>query len=135
MLALVNNPTVLTGFVPYTGAIANVDLGIYDLNADYIEGTNEIYSPLLEGDVVEVYNRLFIDNGADISLDGDEGNPGDILLSQGGGVTPIWETQALFFANAVLTLPTYASNAAALAGGLIQGQLYASAAGVVSIVL
>jgi hypothetical protein len=35
----------------------------------------------------------------------------------------------------VLTLPTYASNAAALAGGLVQGQLYKSAAGVVSIVL
>jgi len=37
--------------------------------------------------------------------------------------------------SAVLTLPTYASNAAALAGGLVQGQLYASASGVVSIVL
>lgn len=35
----------------------------------------------------------------------------------------------------VLTLPTYASNAAALAGGLVQGQLYKSSAGVVSIVL
>jgi uncharacterized membrane protein len=35
----------------------------------------------------------------------------------------------------VLTLPTYASNAAALAGGLVQGQLYASSTGVVSIVL
>lgn len=37
--------------------------------------------------------------------------------------------------DAILTLPTYASNAAALAGGLVQGQLYKSAAGVVSIVL
>ena len=37
--------------------------------------------------------------------------------------------------NAILTLPTYASDAAALAGGLVQGQLYKSAAGVVSIVL
>jgi len=37
--------------------------------------------------------------------------------------------------NAILVLPTYASNAAALAGGLVQGQLYKSAAGVVSIVL
>jgi hypothetical protein len=101
ILSLFNNPTSLTGFVPYTGATANVDLGAYDLNADYIEGTNEIYSPLLEGDVVEVYNRLFIDNGADISLDGDEGNPGDILLSQGGGVTPIWETQATLFSGLV----------------------------------
>jgi len=37
--------------------------------------------------------------------------------------------------DAILVLPTYASNAAALAGGLVQGQLYKSAAGVVSIVL
>lgn len=35
----------------------------------------------------------------------------------------------------ILTLPTYASNAAALAGGLVQGQLYKSATGVVSIVI
>ena len=37
--------------------------------------------------------------------------------------------------SVVLTLPTYASNAAALSGGLVQGQLYKSSAGVVSIVL
>jgi len=37
--------------------------------------------------------------------------------------------------DAILVLPTYASNAAALVGGLVQGQLYKSAAGVVSIVL
>lgn len=37
--------------------------------------------------------------------------------------------------DAILTLPTYASDAAALAGGLVQGQLYKSATGVVSIVL
>lgn len=106
-------------FVPYTGATAAVDLGVYDLYA------NEIV----------VSDRLYINNIADISLDGDEGTPGAIMLSQGVGNTPIWLTQALFFANAILTLPTYASNAAALAGGLVQGQLYASAAGVVSIVL
>ena len=34
-----------------------------------------------------------------------------------------------------LTLPTYASNSAALAGGLVQGQLYKSSTGVVSIVI
>jgi hypothetical protein len=36
---------------------------------------------------------------------------------------------------AILNLPTYASNAEALADGLVQGQLYKSVAGVVSIVL
>lgn len=37
--------------------------------------------------------------------------------------------------SAVLTLPTYASNAAALVGGLVVGQLYKSSTGVVSIVI
>ena len=122
-------------FVPYTGATANVDLGVYDLKADYIEGTDEIYSPIVGGDLLEVYVELKIYQDAPIRLDGNEGNIGDVIISQGPSTNPIWQTQAAFFSNAVLTLPTYASNAAALAGGLIQGQLYASAAGVVSIVL
>ena len=37
--------------------------------------------------------------------------------------------------GAILTLPTYASNSAALAGGLVQGQLYKSSTGIVSIVI
>jgi len=211
ILALSNNPTVLTAFVPYTGAVGNVNLGVNDLAVNYIQvadgiqAVNQISAATLDANLVEVYQELKITTGAVIDLDGNTGSAGDIMLSQGVGVTPIWETQAtlfsnlvpyngatanvdlgtnaiyaadgvfnnsveleanvelildgdtgsigevllsqgsgntpiwetqaLFFANAVLTLPTYASNAAALAGGLIQGQLYASAAGVVSIVL
>tara|TARA_R110000868_G_scaffold196965_1_gene443058 strand:- start:2116 stop:2679 length:564 start_codon:yes stop_codon:yes gene_type:complete len=111
-------------FVPYTGATTNVNLG-----------ANAIAAQNVESSFVEVYESLYIGSDCDINLNGDEGNAGDILLSQGFAVAPIWQTQSTFFANAVLTLPTYASNAAALAGGLVQGQLYASAAGVVSIVL
>jgi hypothetical protein len=83
VLTLFNNPASLTGFVPYTGAVANVDLGTYNLNADNVTGN-----------MLEALTSLYIDNGADISLDGATGNAGDILLSQGLGVTPIWETQA-----------------------------------------
>jgi hypothetical protein len=111
--------TLFSGLVPYTGATGDVNLGIYGISARWLD----------------VYTTLYLGEDGDISLDGDTGSPGDIILSQGAGVVPIWQTQTAFFANAVLTLPTYASNAAALAGGLIQGQLYASAAGVVSIVL
>jgi hypothetical protein len=52
-------------------------------------------------------------------------------------VTKNFEIQDILelISSAILTLPTYASNAAALSGGLIQGQLYKSSAGVVSIVL
>jgi hypothetical protein len=60
----------------------------------------------------------------------------------GTDVTPNNETKNFLISSllellpsAILVLPTYASNAAALAGGLVQGQLYASASGVVSIVL
>lgn len=122
-------------YVPYTGATENVNLGTYNLFANYIEAADEMYSPIVGGDRVEVYEQLKISENAPIKLDGDSGNNGDLMISQGSITNPIWQTQALFFANAVLTLPTYNSNGDALAGGLIQGQLYKSSAGVVSIVL
>lgn len=52
-------------------------------------------------------------------------------------VTKNFEIQDILelISSAILTLPTYASNAAALADGRVQGQLYKSSAGVVSIVL
>lgn len=81
------------GFVPYTGATDNVNLGTYNLFADYIEGTNEIYSPILGGDNVDVYQELRISQNAVIKLDGDEGNIGDIIISQGIGNTPTWESR------------------------------------------
>jgi hypothetical protein len=59
----------------------------------------------------------------------------------GTDVTPNNETKNFLISSllqllpsVVLTLPIYASNAAALAGGLVIGNLYRSAAGVVSIV-
>lgn len=110
--------------IPYTGATQDINIGSHGINGNWLEF----------GDV-SVYQSLYIDQDADISLNGDTGNSGDIILSQGAGNNPIWQNQTTFFANAVLTLPTYASNAAALAGGLVQGQLYKSSAGVVSIVL
>lgn len=120
--------------VPYVGATQNVNLGTYNLLADYIEGT-EVYSPDTSGDILSAWNELRVDSGAIISLNGEAGNDGDVITSKGAGTNPVWTSPGDFFQSAVLTLPTYASNAAALAGGLVQGQLYASAAGVVSIVL
>lgn len=120
--------------VPYVGATQNVNLGTYNFLADYIEG-NEFYGQIVGGDSLEAYEELKVYPNAPISLDGDEGNSGDLMISQGPLTNPIWQTQTAFFANAILTLPTYDSNAAALSGGLVQGQLYKSSAGVVSIVL
>jgi len=120
--------------VPYVGATQNVNLGTYNLLADYIEGT-EVYSLDTSGDILTAWNEFRVDAGATISLNGEAGNDGDVMISKGVGANPVWASPGDAFENAVLSLPTYASNAAALAGGLIQGQLYKSAAGVVSIVL
>ena len=63
------------GFVPYTGATANVDLGAYGLTTSYL--TSNL--------------GMFIDgtNGA-INLDGDEGNLGEVMISTGPSSTPVW---------------------------------------------
>ena len=90
VLTLFNNPASLTGFVPYIGATGNVDLGTYNLNADNVTGN-----------ILEALTRLYFDNGADISLDGITGNAGDIMLSQGAGNTPIWETQVTLLGGLV----------------------------------
>ena len=68
-------PQVGGSFIPYTGATANVDLGAYTLSTSYL--TSSL--------------GMFIDggNGA-INLDGDEGNTGEFLVSQGPGATPSW---------------------------------------------
>jgi len=60
------------GFVPYTGATANVDLGGFGLTTSYL--TSNL--------------GMFIDGA--ISLNGDEGNTGEVLVSQGPGATPSW---------------------------------------------
>lgn len=60
------------GFVPYTGATANVDLGAFGLTTSYL--TSSL--------------GMFIDGA--ISLNGNEGNTSDVLVSQGPGVTPTW---------------------------------------------
>ena len=60
------------GFVPYTGATGNVDLGTYGLTTSYLTSNY----------------GMFIDGA--ISLNGDEGNTGEVLVSQGPGVAPSW---------------------------------------------
>ena len=70
------------GFVPYTGASGNVDLGAYTLTTSYL--TSSL--------------GMFIDggNGA-INLDGDEGLTGEFLVSQGPGATPSWTNPSSVF--------------------------------------
>jgi hypothetical protein len=60
------------GFVPYTGASSSVDLGAFTLTTSYL--TSNL--------------GMFIDGA--ISLNGNEGNTSDVLVSQGPGATPTW---------------------------------------------
>lgn len=67
MLSLVNNPNVLTGFVPYTGATTDVDLGIWELSSNGITTSGPI----------------------GVTGDG-YGTSGQILMSQGSSSAPSW---------------------------------------------
>jgi hypothetical protein len=67
LLSLANDPTVLTGFVPYTGADDNVDLG---------SNTLESAGVILNGPLTEPVNG--------------DGVLNQILTSQGPGVAPKW---------------------------------------------
>ena len=67
------------GFVPYTGASSNVDLGAFALTTSYL--TSNL--------------GMFIDGA--ISLNGDEGLTGEFLVSQGPGATPSWTNPSSVF--------------------------------------
>jgi len=67
LLSLANNPSILTGFVPYTGANNDVDLGI---------NTIETSGLILNGPLTE-------------PVSGD-GTLNQLLTSQGPGVPPKW---------------------------------------------
>lgn len=70
VLTLFNDPSILTGFVPYTGATNDVDLGSFNIT------TNDLYV-----------------NG-EINTDGNPGTLNQILTSQGPGVSPLWVSPA-----------------------------------------
>ena len=72
-------PQVAGSYVPYTGATTNVDLGAYGLTTSYLTSTY----------------GMFIDGA--ISLNGNEGNTGEFLVSQGPGATPSWTNPSSVF--------------------------------------
>jgi hypothetical protein len=71
LLSLANNPSILTGFVPYTGATNDVDLGA---------NTLESAGLILNGPLTEPI--------------GGDGTLNQILTSQGPGVPPKWVSPA-----------------------------------------
>lgn len=69
-----------SGFVPYTGATGNVDLGTYNLIADNVQA--DIFQ-LNSGGILGLYGT--------VQLNGSPGIAGQVLTSSGGGV-PTWTT-------------------------------------------
>ena len=65
----------LTGYVPYTGATANVDLGTFDLTADFITATRGSYTSSGGGNTLEVTHS----SGGGIALNITKGGNGEGL--------------------------------------------------------
>lgn len=77
-------------FVPYTGATANVDLGAFGLTTSYLTSS---FGILIDG------------AAASISLDGDEGGLGEVMISTGPSSTPVWSNL-----SALITSNLYKGN-------------------------
>jgi hypothetical protein len=90
----------LTAYVPYTGATTNVDLGAYNLTADYIT-VNEIYL-----------------TGPFFAADGVEGTLNQVLASQGVGLPPKWKNPSDVFTG-VFVPYSGASSDVNLGGNMI----------------
>lgn len=65
-----------TGYVPYTGATDDVDLGSYNLMA------SQVVSSAVQTQDITITGV--------VSFDGSQGTAGQVLISQGIGNTPIW---------------------------------------------
>ena len=66
---------ILTGYVPYTGATANVDLGVYDLTADLITGARGSFASNGGSDTFAINHS----SGAGIALNITKGGSGEGL--------------------------------------------------------
>jgi len=71
-----------SGYVPYTGATGNVDLGANNFSANALSSSTASFNEASTGD-------LYV-NGV-LYLDGDEGTSGYVLTSNGPGNIPGWE--------------------------------------------
>jgi hypothetical protein len=108
MLALVNDPSILTGFVPYTGATNNVDLGSNNLTANsaVIDNGFQVLAGLSEfNGPMQAVNSLTLDAQLIDGL-GSPGTAGQLLSSNGSGTE--WLTyglQQVLTAGALSTVP------------------------------
>lgn len=72
-------------FVPYTGAVADVNLGTYDLTSNSIS-TNSILT-----NTIQTWNGIqFVTPNGPMVMNGSAGTSGYILKSNGAGLTPSW---------------------------------------------
>lgn len=91
-------PQIANLFVPYTGAVTDVDLGTNSLNAQNLVLLNDIFAA--GNSVVDLDSTVGgslsvgsnIDFFGELSLSGNPGNFGEILISSGAGLNPVWST-------------------------------------------
>lgn len=97
-------------YVPYTGATANVNLGSFDIQATdglftniAVTNANIVNASVTNLQCVDgsFNNSLTIEANAELLLDGDQGTSGEILISQGVGQNPIWQSQSTLFSGLV----------------------------------
>ena len=97
-------------YVPYTGATANVNLGSFDIQATdglftniAVTNANIANASVTNLQCVDgsFNNSLTIEANAELLLDGDQGSSGEILISQGVGQNPIWQSQSTLFSGLV----------------------------------
>ena len=74
-IALTSDIPSLTGYVPYTGATANVDLGVYDLTADLITGARGSFASNGGSDTFAINHS----SGGGIALNITKGGSGEGL--------------------------------------------------------
>ena len=84
VLALANDPTILTSLVPYTGATGDVFLGGQGLSGDFVDVNTTLCQ------YIDIFQSLTIGEDAYISLNGDQGSAGEVMISQGTGTNPVW---------------------------------------------
>lgn len=76
----------VANYVPYNGAINDVDLGGYGITADSVST-----SSVLTNTIQTFSGIAFVTPNAPMSMNGDEGVYGKVLMSLGVGATPTWQ--------------------------------------------
>jgi hypothetical protein len=141
-IALTSDIPILTGYVPYTGATANVDLGTFNLTADVITGATGSFASSGGSDTFAINHS----SGSGIALNITKGGNGEglyinktsgsgnaatiigtlnatTLVKSGGTSSQFLKADGTVDSSTYLTTSAAASTYLPLAGGTLTGNL------------